>query len=264
MTQIWIPIVIFAVLSTAMGLILAIASRVLAVKRDERIEQIEECLPGANCGGCGYAGCSALAEAIVRGDAKPSACAACSDEAREKMAAIMGVAAEKQVRMVAKVLCAGTTECAKHRFDYSAVGDCHSAEVMAGGDKECAAGCIGLGSCVVKCAFDAISVKDGVAVVDREKCRGCGVCVAECPKKIIRLIPYDATYFVQCSTPNKGKTVTAVCSAGCIGCRMCTKVCEAGAIHMEGDMAVIDYEKCTGCGACAEKCPRKIIRVQTK
>ena len=262
MTQIWIPIVIFAVLSTAMGLILAIASRVLAVKRDERIEQIEECLPGANCGGCGYAGCSALAEAIVRGDAKPSACAACSDEAREKMAAIMGVAAEKQVRMVAKVLCSGTTGCAKHRFDYSAVGDCHSAEVMAGGDKECAAGCIGLGSCAVKCAFDAISVKDGVAVVDREKCRGCGVCVAECPKKIIRLIPYDATYFVQCSTPNKGKTVTAVCNAGCIGCRMCTKVCEAGAIHMEGDMAVIDYEKCTGCGACAEKCPRKIIRMQ--
>jgi len=262
MSQIWIPIVIFAVLSTAMGLILAIASRVLAVKRDERIDQIAECLPGANCGGCGFAGCSALAEAIVRGEAKPNACAACSDEAREKMAAIMGVTVEKQVRMVAKVLCSGTTECAKRRFDYSDVGDCHSAEVMAGGDKACAAGCIGLGSCAEKCAFDAIMIHDGVAVVDREKCRGCGVCVAECPKKIIRLIPYDATYFVQCSTPNKGKTVTAVCSAGCIGCRMCTKVCEAGAIHMEGDMAVIDYEKCTRCGACAEKCPRKIIRMQ--
>ena len=262
MTEIWIPILIFAVLSTVMGLILAFASRAFAVQKDERIEQIEECLPGANCGGCGYAGCSALAEAIVRGEAKCGACAAGGTEAAEKIAAVMGVTAEGSVRMVAKVLCSGTTECAKRRFEYAAVGDCHSAEVMAGGDKVCAAGCIGLGSCAVKCAFGAISIVDGIADVDREKCRGCGVCVDECPKRIIRLIPYDSKYFVKCASPEKGKAVRLACDAGCIGCRLCTKACEFGAIAMNGDIAVIDYEKCTGCGACAEKCPRKIIRMQ--
>lgn len=262
MLDILIPILIFAVLSTAMGALLAVASRIFAVKKDERVEQITASLPGANCGGCGYAGCAALAEAVVRGEAQANACVAGGAAVAEKIGEIMGIETGDTVRMVAKVLCSGTTECAVRRFVYQEIGDCHSAEVLAGGDKMCAAGCIGLGSCALKCAFGAISVQDGVAVVDREKCTGCGVCVGECPKHIIRLIPYDAPYYVQCSTPEKGKKVADVCSAGCIGCRMCTKVCEAGAIHMEGDIAVIDYAKCTGCGACAEKCPRKIIRMQ--
>jgi len=260
--EIWIPIVIFAVLGTAMGLILAVASRLLALKRDPRIDQIIECLPGANCGGCGYAGCSGYAEAIVKGEAPLTACAAGGNKAAQKIGEIMGEAVENQQRMVAKVLCAGTSECARHRFITSGLRDCHSAEVLAGGDKFCAAGCIGLGSCVEACVFDAVTIRDGVAVVDREKCRACGMCVDACPKHIIRLIPYDASYFVRCSTPEKGKKVMTVCDAGCIGCRLCVKNCPSEAIHMEGDMAVIDYDKCTGCGVCAQKCPRKIIREQ--
>jgi len=260
--EILIPILIFSVLGTVMGLILALAARFLAVKKDKKLEAIEELMPGANCGGCGYAGCSSLAAAIAKGEEKPTACAALSAEALQSIAEIMGISVETPVRMVAKVLCSGTKECAKHRFVYKDVGDCHSAEVIAGGDKECAAGCIGLGSCVQKCKFDAISIVDGVAVVDREKCRACGMCVKECPKKIIRMIPYDATYYVQCSTPEKGKKVMNVCEAGCISCRKCVRNCPSGAIYMEGDMAVIDYEKCTTCGLCAEQCPRKVIRLQ--
>lgn len=258
--QILIPVLVFAVLGVLMGVLLAVASRAFAVQRDERVDQVSACLPGANCGGCGYAGCAALAEAIVRGDAKTNACAAGGDAVAAQIAAIMGVDAASSVRMTAHVLCSGDTSCARRRFDYRDIGDCHSAEVLGGGDKYCAAGCIGLGSCAAKCAFGAITIRDGIAVVDREKCRGCGVCVAECPKRIIRLIPYDSRYVVQCASPEKGKTVRMYCDAGCIGCGICVKNCPSGAIALDGSIAVIDPARCTGCGVCAEKCPRKIIR----
>ena len=262
MTDILIPVLVFAVLGLLMGLILAVASRLIAIKRDPRIDEIRDCLPGANCGGCGYAGCSALAEAIVKGEAKPNACVACSAETVSSVAKIMGVEAEAPVRMVAQVMCSGTRECAKHRFVYESLTDCHSAEVLGGGDKFCAAGCIGLGSCVQKCAFGALSLVDGVAHVDREKCRGCGVCVEECPKKIIHLMPYTSKYYVKCASPEKGKVVRMYCDKGCIGCHICEKNCPEKAITLSGgDIASIDYSKCVGCGLCVSKCPRKVIHM---
>ena len=187
MNGIWIPVAIFAALGALMGILLAVASRVFAIKKDPRIDEVQECLPGANCGGCGYAGCAALAEAIVRGDEKPNACVAGGDAVAAKIGAIMGVEAAAGRRMVAQVMCSGTRGCAKHRFDYEAISDCHSAEVLGGGDKFCAAGCIGCHICEKNCPSGAISLSGGdIAAIDPEKCTGCGLCAQKCPRKIIK------------------------------------------------------------------------------
>ena len=128
-----------------------------------------------------------------------------------------------------------------------------------GGQKACEYGCLGFGSCVKACPFDAIHIVDGIAVVDYEACKACGKCIAVCPKQIIELIPYEAKHVVRCSSKGKGKEVMSVCSVGCIGCGICQKNCPAEAITVTDNLAHIDQSKCTGCGICAEKCPKKII-----
>ncbi|MBQ8551683.1 MAG: RnfABCDGE type electron transport complex subunit B [Clostridia bacterium] len=249
----------FAILGGAMGILLAVAAKVFYVKSDERVEEISELLPGANCGGCGYAGCAALAEAIANGEAKTSACVAGDEELAAKIAAIMGVAAEKPVRMRAQVMCSGTSEFAKKKYQYEGATDCYAASKLGGGDKLCPNGCIGLGTCVQACVFDAINVVNGVAVVDYEKCQACGKCVTACPKHIIKLIPYDSTHWVGCMSVDKGAVTRKYCDVGCISCRLCEKSCKHGAVHVNDFVASIDYEKCVECGECVEKCPRKII-----
>lgn len=252
-------IIVFAILGGAIGALLAIASKVFAVPVNEKAEAIAEVLPGANCGGCGFSGCAALSEAIAAGKAKPNSCTVGGAEVAEKVAAIMGVAAEKTVRMRAQVMCSGTKDLAKYKYEYQGITDCQSAMQLGGGSRVCQNGCLGLGTCVEKCPFDAISVVDGVAFVDYKKCQGCGVCVAACPKGIIKLIPFDAKHWVGCMSVDKGAVTRSYCDVGCIGCRICEKNCEAGAIKIDGFLASIDYDKCTGCDKCVEKCPRKII-----
>lgn len=255
-----IPLGIFAGLGLVFGLVLAIASRVFAVKVDPRVPQVQEQLPGANCGGCGFSGCAALADAIVRGDAKPSACTVCDAKAAAEIARIMGVEAGKTVRRRAQILCGGRSGSSHRKYLYEGARDCIAAEKLGGGDKKCPNGCIGLGTCAAACSFDAIHMINGMAVVDYEKCVGCGSCVTKCPKHIIELIPYDAKYWVACRTGMPGKLTREVCESGCISCRLCVKVCEVGAISVDSFGAHIDYDKCISCGKCAEKCPRHIIR----
>ncbi|MGN1346489.1 MAG: RnfABCDGE type electron transport complex subunit B [Eubacteriales bacterium] len=257
--QILIPVVLFLVLGAVMGALLALASRVFAVKKDERAEKIAECLPGANCGGCGYTGCSALAEAIAKGEAGVNRCSVGGAETAEKIAAIMGVEAEKTVRMRAQVMCSGTSEYAKKKYIYEGIPDCVAAARIGGGDKVCQNGCIGLGTCVKACPFAAITVERGVAVVDYSKCRGCGVCVSACPKGIIRLIPFDSHHWVGCMSTDDGKNTRKVCDVGCISCKLCERNCPSGAIKVDHFVASIDYAACTGCDACVDKCPRHII-----
>ena len=259
MKDILIAFGIFAALGLGLGLLLALAAKLFAVKTDERVEQIAEILPGANCGGCGFAGCHALAEAIVKGEAKPNACVASGAEKVARIASIMGVEAEQGVRMRAQVMCSGTTEFAKKKYIYEGLRDCAAASRLAGGDKLCPNGCVGLGTCVQTCAFHAITVIDGVAVVDYDLCKGCGMCVQACPKHLIELIPYDSKHWVGCKSCDNGKITRSYCDVGCISCRLCEKSCPTGAITVDENVAHIDYEKCIGCDACVDKCPRKII-----
>ncbi len=250
----------FALISGLLGLILAFASKVFFVKTDERIEKICELLPGANCGGCGYAGCSALAEAIVKGQAPTNACKSVPKEQNDKISAVMGVCpTQENIRYRAQVMCSGTHELAVKKYIYTGISDCTSASKLAGGDKLCPNGCIGLGTCAAACKFDAIHIINGVATIDYQKCTACGACVKSCPKSIIKLVPYDAKFWVGCSSSDKGAVTRSYCDIGCIGCKICEKNCSVGAIKVNNYIAEIDYSLCTGCGECEKHCPRKII-----
>ncbi len=257
--KILLPVLIFIGLGLLMGALLALASKLFAVKKDEKAEAIKECLPGANCGGCGYSGCDAYAAAVSAGDAPVNKCSVGGAEAASKIAQIMGVDAGEQVRMRAQVMCSGTGEYAKKKYIYEGIDDCVAASKIGGGDKMCKNGCIGLGTCVRACPFDAIVVEDGVAAVDYSKCKGCGICVSACPKGIIKLIPFDAKHWVGCMSVDDGKNTRKVCDVGCISCKICQKNCPAGAINVDNFVASIDYDKCTGCDICTDKCPRHII-----
>ena len=259
-TDVLIPVGIFAALGVLFGVILAIASRVFAVKVDERMPAVTECLPGANCGGCGYSGCAALAEAIVKGEATPNACNGCDAAALKTIGEIMGIEVSDPVPVHAHVMCAGNCNAAVYQYRYEGAQDCIAANRMGGGDKACPNGCIGLGTCVAACKYDAIRLVDGVAVVDPKKCIGCGACAVLCPKAIIKMIPVKSQYCVECSSAENGANTRKHCTAGCISCRICQKNCPSGAIVVEGFAVSIDQSKCTGCGICAEKCPRKIIK----
>ncbi len=264
MSGIITALLVFLALGAAIGVLLALASRVFRVEKDERIDRITECLPGANCGGCGYTGCAALAEAIVKGEAKTNACTVGDDTVAKNVAAVMGVAAEKANRMRAQVMCSGTRECSEKKMDYAGIEDCRAAAAIGGGDKMCPNGCIGLGTCVAACPFDAISIEGGVAMVDYARCRGCGVCVAACPKNLIELIPYGSRHWVGCKSVSDGSMTRKICDMGCIGCGICAKNCPEGAITVENHVAKIDYSKCTSCDTCVTKCPRKIIWSATR
>ena len=260
-TGIIIAAAVVGILGILIGIFLGIASAKFKVEVDEKEILVRNELPGNNCGGCGYAGCDALAKAIAAGQAEVGACPVGGASTAEKIGAIMGVAGGTAEKKVAFVKCKGTCDKTKVQYNYYGVDDCKKVSVVPGaGEKACTYGCMGYGSCVKACAFDAIHVVDGVAVVDKEKCVACGKCVSSCPNHLIELVPYKAEHLVQCSSHDKGKDVKSVCESGCIGCTLCTKQCEFDAIHMENNLAVIDYEKCTNCGKCAEKCPVKVIQ----
>lgn len=245
------------------GFFLGVSGEKFKVEVDEREVAVTEALPGNNCGGCGYAGCSGLAAAIVKGEAPVNQCPVGGAPVAAKIGEIMGVKAEEGERKAAFVKCAGTCEKASLDYDYTGIQDCTMASMMQnGGAKGCNSGCLGFGSCVAACPFDAIHVVDGIAVVDKEACKACGKCIAACPKHLIELIPYEQKTFVRCNSNAKGKVQLTICQAGCIGCRLCEKNCEAGAITVTNFLAHIDADKCTECGVCVEKCPRKIITLR--
>ena len=225
---------IIGAIGIIIGVLLGFASEKFKVEVDEKEILVRAELPGNNCGGCGFAGCDGLASAIAAGSAPVNACPVGGQAVADRIAAIMGVESGETEKKVAFVKCKGTCDKTRVQYHYFGIDDCAKAAVVPGaGEKACAYGCMGYGSCVKACAFDAIHVVDGVALVDREKCVACGKCVAACPNHLIELVPYRAEHLVQCSSHDKGKDVKAKCDSGCIGCTLCTKQCEFDDIHID-------------------------------
>lgn len=259
-TAVIIAAAVVGILGLFIGLFLGFFAEKFKVPVDEKEVAVRDLLPGNNCGGCGFAGCDALAKAIAAGEADVNACPVGGENVGKQIAEVMGVTAGDTEKQVAFVKCAGNCEKAKSQYEYSGVEDCIMATSVPGqGPKACSFGCTGFGSCVKACPFDAIHVVNGIAVVDKEKCKACSKCIAACPKHLIELVPYSQEHLVQCSSHDKGKDVKAVCATGCIGCGICAKNCPSEAVTVDGNVAHIDPEKCTNCGICAEKCPVKII-----
>ncbi len=260
MTGVLTAIVIIGGIGLFIGLFLGIAAIIFRVEVDEKEEAVLGALPGNNCGGCGFPGCSGLAHAIAGGKAAVNACPVGGEKVGKIIAGIMGVEAEESIKKTAFVKCKGDCDRANMDYEYSGTMDCAvQAFVPGGGAKSCNYGCLGYGNCVRVCQFDAIHIVNGIAVVDKEKCKACSLCIAACPKKLIDMVPYDASHIVECSSHDKGPVTTKACSVGCIGCGICKKNCPADAITMEEFCAVIDQDKCTGCGICKEKCPKGSI-----
>lgn len=264
----WIAIAILGGLGLIFGLVLAVASKVFYVPTDPRLEKLNECLPGANCGGCGYAGCGGYAEAVLNGEAEIGKCASGGNECAQAMAQIMGVKAGVMTRRVALVRCSGfhsvdesgKVKGAKRKGEYEGIKDCLAASKVAGnGPISCKFGCLGFGNCTKVCQYDAIHVVDGVAKVDSEKCVGCMSCAAACPRGIIVPVEYDKHVRIACASHAKGAVTVRGCTQGCIGCGICVKICPLDAIHIENNLAVIDYSLCDSCGLCATVCTKHLI-----
>lgn len=249
-------------LGALLGLLLAVASRLLVVRKDERLEALEKALPGANCGACGFAGCAAYAAAIVGGEIALDLCTVGGAEAAKRVSSIMGVdfQAGAAVKRVPQVHCRGGKGTAKYAFEYSGVEDCNALRALYGGNKVCKHGCLGLGSCIRVCPVNAIDYDaDGLVWVNKQLCISCGKCVQVCPTGVMRWVPVEADLLVACNSTDKGAAVRKYCTVGCIACRICEKKSPEGGFKVEDNLARIDYLAAGNRSEAAAACPTKCI-----
>ena len=268
--DILIAVAILGGLGLIFGLVLAAASKVFYVETDPRLEKLNECLPGANCGGCGFAGCGGYAEAVLKGEAPIGRCASGGNECAQAMGEIMGIQADAVTRKVALVRCSGEkfydedgnlTHGARLKANYEGFKDCMAASKVGGsGPLSCKYGCLGFGSCTKACKYGAIKVVNGVAQVDEDLCVGCMACAAVCPRGLIVPVEPGHNVLIACNSMARGVVTTRGCTVGCIGCGLCKKICPKGAITVTNNLAVIDYTLCDNCGLCATVCPKKLIK----
>jgi Na+-translocating ferredoxin:NAD+ oxidoreductase RNF subunit RnfB len=224
------------------GIILALASRLLRVEEDPRLQHTEELLPGTNCGACGEPGCMPFAEALVKGAVQPSGCTVADSETIEAIADFLGVDAGEQEKRVARLHCAGGQGQAFQIAEYRGFESCRAAAVISGGGKGCSWGCLGLGDCEVACTFDVIHMNgNGLPTVDVENCTACGDCVEACPKDLFEVVPLSQKLFVQCNTPLEGEVATTLCSVACDACGRCAADAVTGLIEMVENLPRIDY-----------------------
>ena len=258
-------IVIAAVSVTVIGVVcavvLAVASKFMAVKVDERVAQLAEIMPGVNCGACGYAGCDAYADALVNAGAPTNACAPGGNSLSASISGILGVEAEKSVVMYPVLYCSGDSTARQQRMDYGGINTCTAAKQLFGGQFACTFGCLGFGDCLAACSVNALCLDSGLPRVDKSLCIGCKLCQKACPNNILRMEEDAPVAVVGCSNIEKGAIVRKKCTAGCIACTKCVKTCPEQAISMVNNLAVIDLAKCTGCGECVGVCITKCIRL---
>lgn len=263
-TIIW-TVVILTVLGLVLSLVLFWVARKFRVDEDPRIDEIEKTLPGANCGGCGFAGCRAFADAAVKaGNLDANYCPVGGGEVMKKVAAILGCEVAETAPRVAVVRCSGSCANRPRINEYEGVKSCKVKAALYGGDTGCLFGCLGCGDCVAACAFGALSMDagTGLPVVDESKCTACGKCVAACPKRIIELRfqgPRGMRMYVSCTNRDKGPVARKACSAACIGCGLCEKTCRHGAVTVTDNVAYIDPAKCKLCRECEAVCPTGAI-----
>lgn len=258
-------VIVLTGLGLVFGFILAFANKKFAIEVNPLIHIVEDVLPKGQCGACGYAGCMAYAEAVVLNpDVSPSLCIPGKEPIAKAVAELTGKAAAAVKPRIAQVKCAGANGKAVKSYNYAGVEDCVAANLLFGGPKACKFGCLGLGTCVKSCPFDAMTMDSaGLPVIDPDKCTGCGKCETVCPKQVITMLPLEAHVRVNCNSKDKGPVARKACNVACIACTLCMKECTYGAIKMENNLAVVDANICSEqCSEakCLAKCPTKAIR----
>lgn len=262
------PIIVLIVMTCVglvFGFVLAFANKKFSMEVNPLIEMVEDVLPKGQCGSCGYAGCKAYAEAVVSNpDVPPNLCIPGKDIIAKQVAELTGKAAEETEPRISHIKCKGCVDKAARSYDYEGIQDCVAASLLQGGPKVCSYGCLGFGTCVKSCPFDAMTLgENGLPIIDENKCTGCGKCETVCPKHVIEMRPMTSHVAVNCNSKDKGAVVRKACTVGCLGCGLCKRNCPHEAIVIENNIAVVDHsicaEKCDN-PTCIAKCPTKAIQ----